>query len=413
MLFKRMILSLVLISVSIFNSSISANELAILEKHKSIWKRNVQEFPCAPYTPSKKNCDPQKDIIPNGDMILFNALLCYSGEQTACDAVKNSQEQSGRWRRSPLHVGKPILHKSGSFSKDHVVGLLLWAISTPQQEEAKSRLDKWWQWAKESNSPQRHTQKISNQSYRDLVKGGLESMVRKECSGGETDVWADAWKCVKSILGYSWEHYIDIPMARVCEQTHCLAYSPGLYHLMSYVWEDLGDTPNYQNNPNMKFFRDNFDGVGYTFTRTKANHGQERYLQVVKAIIYDKLDQNVSKIFEHVKRKQPNNPHYQFLEGNTSYEDIADNLIQKCDSVSQPNYQTDNKGHQWAWQRDDKPDKDTGKYAWENSMGWDCIFIANLLGIPDIPLIEVAPIIEQDGLRINQVLSPIISILAN
>ncbi|MCP4312152.1 MAG: hypothetical protein GY790_12875 [Bacteroidetes bacterium] len=383
---RNFFMFIVLISVTeTYNTQVLASALDELKVEKAIWREKVAQFKCASVTPSKRKCEPNGDIGEANDSVLFNALLCASGELFACDAVKRSQEDSGRWRRSPLHVDGEVIAGSGSFSKDQVVGLLLWAISTPEKEDAKYRLNKWLQWAKDNNSPMGYTQKISTSLYNDLVEGGLESMVQKKCSGGEANVWADAWKCLTGIVGHFWEHHIDLPMVAVCEQTHC-TLTPALYNLMYYVWEYLGDTPSYSNpllfqpatHPNMKFFYDTYDGVKATLDAAKDLKGQERYLQVVKAIIYDKLGENVSEVFEHVKSKEPNNPHYQFLEGNTSHEDIANNLLQTCAYVSQSNYLTDNPGNQWTWQRDEEKKTD-----WEAPMGWDCIFTANLLGVPE------------------------------
>lgn len=60
-------------------------------------------FPCVrlpngetqPATASR--CRPTDDITSAGDSVLFNALLCYSGERRGCAAVRASQGPDGRW----------------------------------------------------------------------------------------------------------------------------------------------------------------------------------------------------------------------------------------------------------------------------------------------------------------------------
>src|SRR5262245_37216612 len=84
------------------------------------WKS--QGFLCKGTFPSKYDArDPEG--CDDGDMTLFNGLLCLSGEQIGCDAVQKSQGGDGRWWRSPRRVGWELGYDV-SFSPDQALGVL-------------------------------------------------------------------------------------------------------------------------------------------------------------------------------------------------------------------------------------------------------------------------------------------------
>jgi uncharacterized protein YecT (DUF1311 family) len=65
----------------------------------------------------------------DGDMTMFNGLLCASGDPRGCDAVKRSQGNDGRWWRSPRKVGL-ISKDQISFSEDQSFGVFLYIAQT-------------------------------------------------------------------------------------------------------------------------------------------------------------------------------------------------------------------------------------------------------------------------------------------
>jgi hypothetical protein len=119
--------------ILIFPSINHANELS---DRAVFWR--AQAFRCEDAFPSKfdasspENCD-------DGDMTLFNGLLCLSGEQIGCDAVEHSFVD-GRWWRSPRRVGweypncgpsaPPNLKCDVSFSPDQALGALSYIVAT-------------------------------------------------------------------------------------------------------------------------------------------------------------------------------------------------------------------------------------------------------------------------------------------
>lgn len=62
-----------------------------------------------------------KETCGVGDAALFNGILCMSGEDFACTAVKRSQDTKGQFWRAPQRVGKDT---SDSFSRDMALGVL-------------------------------------------------------------------------------------------------------------------------------------------------------------------------------------------------------------------------------------------------------------------------------------------------
>ena len=53
----------------------------------------------------EKKFDPQSFNCDDGDMTMFNGLLCASGEKSGCAAVQSAQDPSGRFYRSPHQKG--------------------------------------------------------------------------------------------------------------------------------------------------------------------------------------------------------------------------------------------------------------------------------------------------------------------
>lgn len=78
--------------------------------------------------PSKGNCE-------TGDMNLFAGLLCLSGEKSGCEMVRDSQDETGRWWRSPHHIGQ----NGDDFSADMFLG----TVAYLNQTHDVPRFTKW------------------------------------------------------------------------------------------------------------------------------------------------------------------------------------------------------------------------------------------------------------------------------
>ena len=96
---------------------------------KRFWTANA--FVCkstAGDFPSKEGTN--RDPCDDGDMTLFNGLLCLAGESAGCDAVRNSQGADGRWWRSPRRINWEAPIYDVSFSPDQALGVFGYIIGT-------------------------------------------------------------------------------------------------------------------------------------------------------------------------------------------------------------------------------------------------------------------------------------------
>jgi len=72
-----------------------------------------------------------------GDAVLFNGLLCTSGEAAACDSVRRSQSTTGQWFRSPSQVDT---FDQNSFSRDMSLGVLAYLYTSRDKNAATNWL---------------------------------------------------------------------------------------------------------------------------------------------------------------------------------------------------------------------------------------------------------------------------------
>ncbi len=102
-----------------------------LEESETYWRNEVVRYCGA--TPSKEDCD-------DGDSIIFNGLLCMSGEEAACSAVQASQDENGQFWRSPRR-NPGNLGQDNSFSRDQTLGALLYIVKKRDVDAAQSAKD--------------------------------------------------------------------------------------------------------------------------------------------------------------------------------------------------------------------------------------------------------------------------------
>ncbi len=261
---------------------------------------------------------PSKEDCDDGDATLFNGLLCASGEKIGCDAVAAAQGPDGRWWRSPRRVGDNA-GSANSFSRDMSLGVLLYLQTTKDVARAQS----WMKWIND-NRPC---------SLKNPVTGG--------CS-----VWG---------------------LHRVCrddEGNRC-SLTPTMWSMMGTVWRQLGLSRHDQMNAH--------SGAYDSFAAQEVEQtdlGYALHLKAVQAYLQlrgDAQQQTARKVVSTLMQRQPDNPFFQWLQGgaNPSWES---NLLNICPSTERPARRL----HQWSWERD------TAEKAWEESMGWDCLFLGKL-----------------------------------
>ena len=124
----------------------------------------VSEAPGA--FPTKESDDPGKraaNLCNDGDMLLFNGLLCASGEEIGCSAVRDSfDEKTHQWWRSPAKrkAGKDNPEEP-NLNSDQVLGLLLYVL----EKHDGDRLREWLEWVRGMGSPKRFCSLDTSKCY--------------------------------------------------------------------------------------------------------------------------------------------------------------------------------------------------------------------------------------------------------
>lgn len=283
-----------------------------LQNARAFWLEDVVRY-CEGY-PSKQSCD-------DGDSVLFNGLLCASGEVLACEAVKQSQGADGRWWRSPRRV-EDNLGEENSFSRDQALGVLLYLATSRDEQAAK----KWLDWI-DANST-----------------CAIENPLADNCS-----------------VKFEYRYCDDDTDGR------CLL-TDSSWSLMGRVWKSLG----LDRHGMMRRFASADASDLQELLASSVEPGYRMHLKAVSSFLKLRLGSGESSardIAREISRRQPENLFFQFVEGQDAGS-IATRLLDICPSSDDD---LSFRRYQWSWERD------TASQAWQESMGWDCVFLANLL----------------------------------
>jgi hypothetical protein len=291
--------------------AVSAESAVALSQARDDWERWA---PRCDGFPSKQDCD-------DGDMTLFNGLLCASGDPRGCDAVHRAQGSDGRFWRSPSRVG----HNRGqgnSFSRDMSLGVLLYLATTRDRGAA----ERWMRWI-DRNRP----------------------CVAKKPG------WAG---------GGCWLRGLH-RMCRDDTDNRC-TLTPSVWALMYRVWRHIGLSPS-------TYMRNAHNDLVNAFPQIQARTnepGYQLHLDGVSALLNQIVgyggNGNVRAVAAQLLRRQPDNPFFHYLVHGPSDHGVRQTL-RLCPSTGT------HRKVQWAWERA------TADAAWRESMGWDCIFMVNML----------------------------------
>jgi hypothetical protein len=297
---------------AIFLSLITLNlQAQTLDENENFWRSEVTRY-CGAY-PSKDDCD-------DGDSVIFNGLLCLSGEEIGCQTVKDSQDVYGQFWRSPRRTAGN-LGEDKSFSRDQTLGVLLYLVKTKDTEAAI----RWMDWIEDN----------------------------KYCS-------------LKNPLGGN----CMLTLYRVCRDAdkETCTMTPALWGLTKKVWDYLG----LGSTKPMRDFENADVSDLELSTAGSEKPGYRLHLKAVSTFIRLVLGESLSRskaIAGTLYSRQNENPFFQLLSEGSSPE-VERKLLALCPKPGDP---LDFVRHQWAWERDQ------ADQAWTLSMGWDCIFVANLL----------------------------------
>jgi hypothetical protein len=285
------------------------------------------DFPSKFSTSDAAHCD-------DGDMTLFNGVICVSGDQRGCDGVRLAQGADGRWWRSPRRIGWTYPTYDVSFSPDQALGVMLYT------GVAKNVIafDGWVQWM------------------------------------------ADNRPCLVEIGGNcvpkGWLRYCtdDIPDRRCTLRPGDCTYlkATGIYlgsskgDLCDKVLDELPSAvapfpkSAILSVPAQVYASASVNQVGFPLHLAAVALLLARTLEIKDSLL-DSAGQTLAA-------RQNQNPFFQYLSTGVTSGTIT-LLLNLCPNSNRPS----NGRNQWSWERDQN-DK-----AWLDSMYWDCIFLGNAL----------------------------------
>jgi hypothetical protein len=317
---------LVVATILPFALTARADDLA---DRDAFWRQKA--FLCAvvsPPFPSKEILGQPQDCD-DGDMTLFNGLLCAAGESAGCDAVARSQDADGRWWRSPRRIGWEAPAHDVSFSPDQSLGVLLYAVQTGD----KARFSHWLSWI-ESNRP--CLANIGNTCFKYGWLRFCRDDQDKRCTLRPAD-------CVR---------IEEVAKKLTVDGMLCRRVMRDL-GLPEDVLLPLGDFLLAAAAVNDPGFPQHLVGVDILLARKLS-------------VDIDKVNQAATVLFARTK----DNPFFQYLtDGATSTVTTA--MLSACPAPDRPSTNR----FQWTWERVAKPN------SWTESMYWECIFLGDLLRV--------------------------------
>lgn len=265
---------------------------------------------------------PAKELCDDGDSTLFNGLLCFSGISLGCEAVAQAQDAEGRWWRSPRRV-VDNLGESNSFSRDMALGVVFYLLATKDIERAEL----WLQWI-EHHRPC----VITNLDGRCALPG-----LHRLCTDD------DDQRCT---------------------------ITPNLWATLDRLWAYIGLEPTSLMKQYRDIDRDLLENGAETIEAGYQLHLHSLQLWVRK--VTGHFGDEAEKAVRIIAEREEKNPFFRYLNGDVDQE-VTELLLELCPKPGHPPV----KMHQWAWER-----AVDGK-AWEESMGWDCLFVGMITAAPD------------------------------
>lgn len=268
----------------------------------------------------------------DGDMTLFNGLLCLAGIPSGCDAVSLAQNTTtGQWYRSPRLRSFPRLRQANTFSPDMALGVQLWALL---ERPVRSKQLKWW----------------------------LEWIGRNQrCSG---------LGCADRIPRFCPDDDVDGDPGAELGCT----LRPGDSATLAVVADRLGVSTRDENLRRV-LLRWKRDAVTIAHSSALTNRpGYPQHLAAVNVLVlwragvrHPLLDASA----RHLSAHQPANAFFAWL-NSEPMESVAAKALAKCPK-SESEFPSISSRRDWIWQREDADDANT------KNMIWDCRFIAALL----------------------------------
>ncbi|CBJ52312.1 hypothetical protein [Ralstonia solanacearum] len=280
--------------------------------------------------PSKQTNDTAQPCD-DGDMTLFNGLLCAAGDERGCQAVVDAQDPAtGEWFRSPrrrLHQGD---FSGASFSPDMALGLQLYLIT----KKDAARAHKWLLWMDQHVA-------CSIEAFGVCLLRALPRF----CTNDAPDAGC--------------------------------TLRPGDAAMLAATVNYLERNASMPALPDgrLRGYLGSFSGYGPAITELDAMLNKPGYSQHLVAVgimamrAMGQTDTRIQDAAHTLAQREPNNAFFAWLdEGNTG--PVHDQVLARCPAPATILKQPLN---QWQWERAD------ADHAWESSCYWDCVFMARLI----------------------------------
>lgn len=386
-------------------ATVSADGISINWDNGSVWTRlspNASELEIrmaywesrAFYCPSPAAAFPSKEAesgapsCDDGDSVMFNALLCRAGDPRGCNAIGLSQDDTGRFWRSPekrrTHPVEAVGLKSGetTFSGDHAAGLFLY-FGFKGDPNAFRR---WVHWI-DSNE-------------RCLTFCGPMPVGTPRYCKNDRCVFrigdCQTLLLLASRLNVALPFCLDSPAGTIPTVAN-------MAHAMRNAYDQtVGKFP--VQPPELKALRDNFEKALKAYedaiepidllrTKLAAEVVQRQNLpQIEKALSGQFNDRGfprhnallqimmlqdwgsgtnwMSSVAKSAVESEPLNPFFQYVAHRRSNKDsMLPLILAECPSAAMDLIHPHLR-RQWSWERD------TAKKEWTDTMYWDCMFIA-------------------------------------
>ncbi|SDX58767.1 hypothetical protein [Nitrosomonas oligotropha] len=267
----------------------------------------------------------------DGDMTLFNGLLCSANIPEGCDAVVQSQDlKTGQWFRSPRRMIAGPANVMNSFSPDMAIGLYHWLVSSPTPQN-KAKFEAWINWLS----------------------------MNKRCLDAE---------CKRQWPRFCPDDDVDQPNAE-----YGCTMRPGDLATLGVVTEKMGIVIR---DKQIRELTEEWRASATTLAWISAHTNEVGYrLHLAASVLYlykrlgikeDILnDAELSLV-----TRQPKNPFFAFIYGDKVR---AKSLVSSLCPANQASIVPVGQRDEWSWERKDSDE------AWKRSMLWECIFISSLL----------------------------------
>lgn len=304
----------------------------LLAERLAYWQKNAflckspdgKTFPSRPTGISTQPCD-------DGDITLFNGLLCAAGDERGCRGVADAQDdKTGQWYRSPRIRISGNDRGGSAFSPDMALGVQLYLIKTKDIVRAT----RWLSWL--------HTHVPC--TFELFDKCFVEGLPRF---------------CTDDV-----------------EEKGC-TMRPGDAAMLAATLNHLQTVAGMPPLPNgrLRGYLGTFSGIGPQLEQLSSivnKPGYSQHLVAVSVLLHRMMGATDSRLDDAASRianKNSGNAFYSFLAGKPISQ-VENETTNRCPN---PDIPLKLPLHQWQWERDNE-DK-----AWEHSCFWDCIFMAGLI----------------------------------